>query len=84
MHQAEVSSGVLATQTKLPLVDDEYQEQVAVYQSVLRAKKSQAYVVADLGARWGTWSSRAVGLWKQKHPALPYNLYMVEADKGNC
>ena len=84
MHQAEVSSGVLATQTKLPLVDDEYQEQVAVYQSVLRAKKSQAYVVAELGARWGTWSSRAVGLWKQKHPALPYNLYMVEADKGNC
>ena len=58
--------------------------QVAVYQSVLRAKPNQAYVVAELGARWGTWGSRAIAFAKARRPDLEYTLHFEEVSKVNC
>jgi hypothetical protein len=81
LHEANLRSGLPLERPLLPFVDDEYQEQVAVYQSVLRAKR--AYNVVELGARWGTWGSRAIAMLRKRNP-LPYKLFMVEADKQNC
>ena len=53
LHLADLNSGMTVMRPMLPIVDDEYNEQIAVYQSVLRAKNK--YVIAELGARWGTW-----------------------------
>lgn len=75
---------MLTTQPGLPLVDDEYNEHTAVYQSVLRAKQNEPYVVAEFGARWGTWGSRAAGFWRAKRPGRPYILHMIEANEANC
>jgi len=80
-HEANVRSGLPLEQPTLPFVDDEYHEQVSVYQSTLRAKGT--YNVVELGARWGTWAARSIAMLRKRNP-LPYNVLAVEADKGNC
>ena len=59
------------------IVDDEYHEQVAIYQSVLRARGH--LVVGELGGRWGTWGARAIAFAKARRPELTYTLYDAEA-----
>lgn len=82
-HYAEVKSGMLSTQPRLPLVDDEYNEHVAVYQSVLRA--GSRFVMAELGARWGTWGARSIAFWRsQRGSHAPYTLHLVEASTVHC
>ena len=68
-------------QVSLPLIDEEYFEQVAVYQSVLRAEDS--FHAMELGARWGTWGARAVALLRLRNP-MPYQLFYVEHTKVHC
>lgn len=83
-HHAMLQSGVTVQQPILPMIDDEYNEQVAVYQSVLRSKPFRPYVVAELGARWGTWGSRAVAMLRQVRPGSDYMLKFFEADRTSC
>jgi len=82
LHLADLNSGMTLMRPHLPIVDDEYNEQVSVYQSVLRAKKK--FVIAELGARWGTWGTRSIQFLKHVRPELPYSLYMVEANEDHC
>ena len=86
LHYADIASGLITTHPRLPLVDDEYAEHTAVFQSVLRAAKtgSQLYVFAELGARWGTWGSRAIGFWRLKRPTGLYHAHFIESDPENC
>ena len=46
----------------LPVIDEEYPERAALMQMALHADaaKQKEFVVVDIGARWGTWSSRAI------------------------
>jgi len=67
-HHSAVRSGLRATLKQLPVVDEEYSELVATFESVLRARPSQPYVVAELGARWGTWGARAVAFLRHRRP----------------
>jgi lipopolysaccharide biosynthesis glycosyltransferase len=83
IQKAHELSGINMFVPFLPLVDDEYCEQVAVYQSVLRADPKLGFVVAELGARWGTWGSRAVTMLRESNP-MEYSVYFVEANTGNC
>eukprot|EP00965_Chrysotila_dentata_P244166 6205808-Pleurochrysis_carterae.AAC.4 len=83
-HYAAMKSGMRLERPELPIVDDEYSEQVAVYHSVLRASATQPFVMAELGARWGTWGSRAIAFLKQRRPELSYKLELVEAFPNNC
>ena len=86
IHHANMLSGLTLEVPSLPLVDDEYAEHVAVYHSVLRAinQVGNRFVVAELGARWGTWASRSVALLRSLAPEVPYSVYVVEADRGSC
>ena len=86
LHYADIASGLITTHPRLPLVDDEYAEHTAVFQSVLRAAKtgSQLYVFAELGARWGTWGSRAIGFWRLKRPTGLYHAHFIESDPEKC
>jgi len=68
----------------LPVVDEEYIEMVATFQSVLRARLDQPYVVAEFGARWGTWATRAVAFLRRRRPELAYRMHMAEAYRPAC
>ena len=76
----------------MPLVDDEYHEQVAVYQSVLRSKRSAKFVVVELGARWGTWATRAIAMLRNVRAQQSqdtavienWEALLVEPDKTHC
>jgi hypothetical protein len=59
----------------LPLIDEEYFETIAVYQAALRAKGS--FHAVEMGARWGTWGSRAVALLQAFNP-MPYSVLYYE------
>ena len=82
--ESVLASGSSEWVPPLPIVDDEYFEQVAVYQSVLRSRSSQPYNVAELGARWGTWGSRAVAFLRAHRPQATYNLYFAESNQQYC
>lgn len=78
---AEMEAGLPWTIPKLPVIDEEYFETIAVYDSVLRAKGH--FVVVELGARWGTWGSRAVAFLKHVN-AMPYKILFVESLPLHC
>eukprot|EP00966_Prymnesium_polylepis_P201879 4677246-Prymnesium_polylepis.1 len=75
--EAALASGSRDWVPPLPIlrvVDDEYFEHVAVYQSVLRSHPDRELNVAELGARWGTWGSRAVAFLRAQRPNAGYNV----------
>jgi len=69
----------------LPVIDEEYPERAMIYQMVLAAdrNKQKEFVFVDLGARWGTWSSRAIAALRSYNP-MPYKVYMVETNEVHC
>ena len=89
-HDAALRSGIGFTAPALPMVDDEYHEQVAVYHAVLRAVAAhrvlpkRPLVFAELGARWGTWGSRAIAFGRTLAPSMDYSLLLVEVNRANC
>lgn len=50
-HQAAVDSGLPLAAPNLPMIDEEYSEHTAIFQSVLRAPAGP-FAIAELGARW--------------------------------
>ncbi|CAE7531015.1 unnamed protein product [Symbiodinium microadriaticum] len=74
-HEAFLKSGFSHVHLHLPVVDEEYSEMVAVYQSALRARIS--FNIMELGARWAPWATRAIALLRLRNP-LPYQLLAVE------
>mmetsp|Transcript_24656 Transcript_24656/g.56482 ORF Transcript_24656/g.56482 Transcript_24656/m.56482 type:complete len:321 (-) Transcript_24656:212-1174(-) len=84
-HYAAVKSGLLSTAPASLLVDEEYSETVAVYQAVLRANSSRPWVMAELGARWGTWASRSVAFLRRlRGEDAAHSLYVVESKEVAC
>jgi hypothetical protein len=51
-------SGLLNYVPQLPLIDEEYLEAAMVYFMALNATKE--FNIIELGARWGTWTFRAL------------------------
>ncbi|CAJ1341629.1 unnamed protein product [Effrenium voratum] len=95
LHEAHVAAKLRAWQPQLPLIDEEYSEHVAVYQAVLRAHARAtaaagsaagggAFVMAELGARWGTWGARAAAFLRRLEPKMPYVLHFVESEPMYC
>lgn len=85
LHEASINSGMTIEIPKLPIVDEEYAEQTALYQAVLRADPLKPFVMVELGARWGTWGARGIQFHKAIHGEdADYNLYVVEGEKINC
>ena len=68
---------------ELPLIDEEYTEHIYVFHSVYRARTRKTFVMAELGARWGTWGARAIGLWRRLSEN-PYDVLFVESDRLHC
>lgn len=81
LHYASLKSGVPGWVPPLPLIDEEYFEQVSVYDSVLRAK--QKYTIVEMGARWGTWGARAIAFLRKVNP-MPYDILFVESMEVHC
>lgn len=82
IHKANLESGIKIARAPQLIIDDEYHEQVAIFQSVLRAHNH--LVVGELGGRWGTWGARAVAFAKARRPDLTYTLYEAEASEEHC
>lgn len=82
LHKTNLESGYKMARSPQLIVDDEYHEQVAIYQSVLRARGH--LVVGELGGRWGTWGARAIAFAKARRPDLTYTLYDAEAATEHC
>lgn len=81
VHEAHLRSGLPSVVPELPLVDDEYDEHVAIYESVLRARRS--FVIVELGARWGTWGARAVAMLRTANP-MPHMAFFAESSRRHC
>lgn len=80
-----MKSGLRSHTPAALLIDEEYSETVAVYQAVLRSNASRPWVMAELGARWGTWASRSVAMLRHtRSRSAAYNLYVVEAKAESC
>lgn len=62
---------------RAPTIDEEYLEEVALYQSVLHCEQP-TYVVVELGARWGTWTHRAIAYARAVRPELELRALAVE------
>lgn len=80
-YHATLKSGLLLDIPALPLIDEEYRENVAVWDSALRARKK--FIMMELGARWGTWASRAVTMLRQKND-IPHEILMIEMEVEYC
>lgn len=80
-HMSEMQAGLPWTIPKLPVIDEEYFETIAVYDAVLNARNE--FVIAELGARWGTWGARAVAFLKHVNN-IPYRILFVEPLKIHC
>ena len=80
-HEAFLKSGFSHVHLHLPVVDEEYSEMVAVYQSALRARSS--FNIMELGARWAPWATRAIALLRLRNP-LPYQIFAVEPGRVEC
>lgn len=81
LHFASLKSGLPGFVPPLPLIDEEYFEHIAIYDSVARAKSQ--YNIVELGARWGTWGARAVAFLRKVNP-IPYDVLFVEALDDHC
>ena len=83
--EAQIKAGISIVVPRPPLIDDEYVEHVAVRQSVLRARANGAFVMAEIGARWGPWGFRAAALARVARPDLmPLHLHYVEPNQAAC
>lgn len=80
-HYAAVKAALPLHIPQLPIIDEEYFEQIAVYDSVLRAKGK--FIVIEMGARWGTWASRSVAMMRVRNP-LPYEALVYESNPVHC
>jgi hypothetical protein len=77
-HAARVAAGYTDPNPgDVPVVDDEYEEWLDVLQSVARTQ--DAYVMMELGARYGTWGVRALKAWERLR-GTPARFIGVEAD----
>lgn len=81
IHYAQIKAGIHVSTPSLPIIDEEYFETIAVWDSVLHA--SDKFIMIDLGARWGTWAARALSFLAKVNP-MPYNVTLVERDAENC
>ena len=80
---ALVTSGLKRFLPAYPVIDEEYAETVAVYETALSA--SGTYAMAELGARWGTWGFRALAAVRRYNPAVrKANVYFVEPNADAC
>ena len=57
-----------------------------MFESILRAHatRQKKFVMAELGARWGTWGSHAVAFWKRLNPESEYDIFFVETERLHC
>lgn len=65
IHEANLRSSLEFFTPSLPLVDEEYDEQVTLVKEVVRVSEELGqddFVLFEAGARWGTWGFRAVAL----------------------
>lgn len=83
-HHALIKSGMTIGTPLYPIVDEEYVENVAIFQSILRSKPDDPYVFAELGARWGTWGFRSAAFLRSIRPIQEYSLYFVEPVPESC
>ena len=83
-HHAALKSGLKVAAPRLPLIDDEYATHIALHQSVLRASRARPFVALEVGARWGTWGSRAVAFLRSVRAGAAYTVHFVERDSRAC
>ena len=63
----------------LPVVDDEYVEQQDLYGAVERAlRHSKAFIIGEVGARYGTWAMRGIAAYRMMRPNGSYRAFVVE------
>jgi hypothetical protein len=81
IHEAVIKSGMDQEIPQLPIIDEEYPVMVSVMQSTLRARDN--FVMAEIGANWGTWGARAIKNLLTLN-LMEYKLLFIEPDKKNC
>lgn len=87
LQRAAWESQLMYIAPKFPEIDEEYIEVVAVYGAVLTAARGSTLAVCEMGARWGTWGSRAAAFARMVRPdiakiSLLYYEPRVEFQRG--
>lgn len=65
----------------LPIVDDEYSQWYAIAEALELAPENAEFVYVELGARWGTWVSRAATLARTLRPDITFKGWAVESSE---
>ena len=63
----------------LPIADDEYSQWHAIAEALEMTPENAEFVYVELGARWGTWVSRAVTLATIRAPRLKRDAVIFDA-----
>ncbi len=63
-----------------PIVDDEYVQWENILDSVTTVPQGGEFTYVELGARWGTWVSRAATVFRALRPDVRFRGIAVEAD----
>lgn len=76
-QMAMLGKGVLGLAPRPPVIDEEYVEETAIYQSVQHCQES-VFVIVEAGARWGTWAHRAWAYQRTVRPEIGYRGLAIE------
>lgn len=82
IHEGIIKAGMDQEIPQLPIIDEEYSIFVSVIQSTLRAKEN--FNMIEVGAKWGTWSGRAIKSLNSININMNYRLFFLEPDLKNC
>jgi hypothetical protein len=85
-HDVFIDQGLLAADLigDLPIIDEEYFEWLSLLRAVDRATHrdvSSPFVVAEFGARYGTWIVRGARAMQRLQPQRSIRLAAIEADR---
>jgi hypothetical protein len=83
-----IMSGWEWAQPQLPVVDEEYGEQVTLLRSLIAAADAQPqqqdYYIVEAGARWGTWGWRAMAMGRLIAPKMRIHPLFYEPSTMSC
>jgi len=80
-HADASREGTKSYTPDLPIADDEYSQWYAIAEALESTPENAEFVYVELGARWGTWVSRAATLARTLRPDITFKGWAVESSE---
>ena len=80
-HADATREGTKSYTPDLPIADDEYSQWYAIAEALESTPENAEFVYVELGARWGTWVSRAATFARTLRPDITFKGWAVESSE---